>query len=192
MSNLGVFEFLTECGHINRGHFRLTSGRHSDIYCNRDAIFSDPHAYAYIINMTRRMLEVNDAWFAFTAVTAPAVAGISLASPIALQDPLRIYTYTEKKAHLMVYRGAYKKVLRGARVLITEDVITTGGSVQKVINAVNDCGGEVVCISSIWNRTGWTYGDVPVLSLIDKLVDSWFPIDCPLCQAGVPLQDPKG
>lgn len=171
---------------ILTGHFLLRSKRHSNIYGQKDAIYRHPVLYKRTIDNLIHLVEDH----AFNAVTGPAVAGIALAAPIALHYD-KVFTYPEKKDGEMVFRKVYQDALRGKMVLLVEDVITTGGSVMKTIDAVYRAGGGVVLVACIWNRTGWGC-EVPVLSIVDTKAESWEPLQCPMCKEGLELKDPKG
>ena len=183
-------------GVILEGHFKLTSGRHSNLYINKDKAFTHNILYREIVDQMVQILfkkyKPND----YDIITGPAVAGLSLASPIALFTR-KDYVYPEKSNTIitgrkeMIFRRGYDKVLKNKRVIITEDIITTGSSVQQTIDAVNKCDGRVICVLSIWNRSNWGPSICPLYSLIESEVQSWDPEDCPMCKEGIELQDPK-
>lgn len=137
---------------------------------------------------------------AFDIITGPAIAGAILAAPISLlfYDRISIYpeqiifVYPEKIDGKMVFRRSYDKILKNKRVWIVEDIITTGGSVEKTMMAIEKCGGKIAGISAIWNRGTWQENSIPVLSLINEIVPSYWPDECPYCREGrVSLTDPK-
>ena len=147
----------------------------------------------------------NLSYNSYDIITGPAIAGAILAAPIALKLN-KIFVYPEKavesrlaadpnggvvETKVMKFQRGYDKRLKGSRVLIIEDIITTGGSVEKTITAVKKCGGKVVGISVIWNRGRIYFDGLLNLSLINEFVPSYWPDRCPNCQAGEPLQDPK-
>ena len=174
---------------IKTGHFKLTSGKHSNQYINKDAIYSNPMLFN---NVIMKMVRSLDSYFnMFDVITGPAIAGAILAAPISVQIFSKIFVYPEKIDGKMVFRRGYDRILEGKRVWIIEDVITTGGSVEKTIMAIRDCKGRVAGISVIWNRGIW-FNNFMVLSLIKELVPSYWPDECPLCRRKIPLQDPKG
>jgi len=182
-------KLLEKQGIIKTGHFQLTSGKHSNLYIDKDAIYSNPVLFDVII---RKMWgKIDNYENEFDVVTGPATAGAILAAPIALVLD-KIFVYPEKIDNEMVFRRGYDKILKNKRVWLVEDVITTGGSIEKMIIAVKKCGGEVVGISAIWNRESWSPTvNIPFLPLINEFVPSCWPFECPECKAGIPLQDPK-
>ena len=185
---------------IKTGHLKLTSGKHSGQYINKDAIYSNPMLFNRVV---MKMVRCLDSYInTFDVITGPAIAGAILAASISLQLFDKIFVYPEKveddplagnpdKWAKMDFRRGYDKILKDKRVWIVEDIITTGGSVEKTILAVEKCGGEVAGISAIWNRGIWRWRDSP-LSLINEFVPSYWPDECPYCREGrVSLTDPK-
>jgi orotate phosphoribosyltransferase len=171
------------------GRFQLTSGKHSDQYINKDDIYSNPILFSKIVNqMYKDIIPYIDR---FDIITGPAIAGAILAAPISLSLN-KIFIYPEKIDGNMVFRRGYDKLLRNKRVWIIEDIITTGGSIEKTIAAVVKCKGEVVGISAIWDRGSWSVKtNIPFLTLIHEFVSSYWPNECPFCKARKPLQNPK-
>jgi len=200
-----LYEMFVKAGVVLEGHFLLTSGRHSNIYINKDAIYSQPSLFYQVVSLMSNELQPVD----YDVITGPAIAGAVLAAPISLEVG-GVFVYPEKAVvsqtdetvgfalnakglpkGIMVFRRGYDKLIPDKKVVIIEDVITTGGSVQQTIDAVHNLGGEVVEVFAIWNRTGWKPSCCYVTSLVDKAVESWLEAECPLCEAGDPLTDPK-
>lgn len=192
-------ELFEKYGIIKNGHFKLTSGKHSNQYINKDAIYSNPILFNKVV---MKMVRVLDPYInTFDVITGPAIAGAVLAAPISLQLFDKIFVYPEKveddplagnpsKWTKMVFRRGYDKILKNKRVWIIEDIITTGSSVEKTIVAIEKCGGKVIGISAIWNRGLWCK-NTRFLSLINEIVSSYWPDECPNCKAGEPLSNPK-
>ena len=95
----------------------------------------------------------------------------------------------------MKFRRGYDKILKGKKVWIVEDIITTGRSIKRTINAVEKCRGTVVGISAIWNRGIWQPNNLAgcqFFSLINESVPSYWPDECPYCREGrILLTNPK-
>lgn len=175
---------------IKKGHFKLTSGKHSNQYINKDAIYSNPILFNKVIMKMVRCLDpyINT----FDVITGPAIAGAVLAAPISVQLFNKIFVYPEKINEEMIFRRGYDKILKDKRVWLVEDIITTGSSVEKTIRTIKDCGGKVVGISAIWNRGFYGVDGIPLLSLINELILSYWPDECPYCREGkVSLTNPK-
>jgi len=182
-------KLLEESGIIKTGHFKLTSGRHSNQYINKDAIYSNPKLFGIItLKMGDKIYPFKDL---FDVVTGPAIAGAVLAAPISLEFTNKIFVYPEKINDEMVFRRGYGRILKDKKVWIVEDIITTGGSIKKTISAIEKCGGKVVGISAIWDRGKGYIDGYTILSLINEFVPSYAPEECPDCKKGKPLQNPK-
>ena len=190
---------------IKTGHFKLTSGKHSGQYINKDAIYCIPELFSLIVNKIYTNIWNTANYDDYDVITGPALAGAILAAPVALKLG-KIFVYPEKaieskladnpndgviETNIMKFRRGYDKRLKGYRIWLIEDIITTGGSIEKTIEAVELCGGKVVGISVIWNRGKW-HKNIPILSLINDPVRSYQPNECPYCREGrMPLQNPK-
>lgn len=191
---------------VKSGHFLLTSGRHSNEYVNKDAIYCIPELFLFIISKIYTTILNNFHTDDFDVITGPAIAGAILAAPVALKLN-KIFVYPEKAIHsefaedpnngvvdtkIMNFNRGYDKILKGKRIIIVEDIITTGGSIQMTADAIHLCDGKVVGIVAIWNREEWKApNEIKLISLINKTISSYFPNDCPYCQNGIPLQNPK-
>lgn len=184
MNNL--LTLFEKFGVINHGHFLLSSERHSDTYINKDSAYCIPNVFKEIVIN----IFYEQANFRYDVITGPAIAGAVLAAPISTLTG-KIFVYPEKIDGFMKFRRGYDKVINRKRILLVEDIITTGNSVVKTIASIQICGGIPVGVISIWNRTGWKLPGIPVISLINKPVESWDKSECELCKKGVKLQDPK-
>lgn len=190
MSAQNLWDLALRKGIVMTGHFKLSSGRHSNVYFNKDALYCDPMLYAMVIRGMEYLSSVVGKQN-FEVVTAPAVAGIALAAPVALYFG-KVFAYTEKAPFEMTFRKPYQQAIAGKRVLILEDIVTTGASVDRVMRAVKAAGGDVIDVCCIWNRGGAEWGDCPILSLLkEPPANDWTATDCPLCAAGVELTQPK-
>jgi orotate phosphoribosyltransferase len=121
-------------------------------------------------------------------VAAPAVGGIIIGFAVAQALGVR-FIFSERQDGTMVFRRGFD-VPAGARVLVVEDVVTTGGSVAEVVSLVRAAGGDPVAVASIIDRGGPKAFDVELLPLLRVEVESWEPAECSLCAAGVPLYSP--
>jgi len=192
---------LEQHGIVKTGHFRLASGRHSAKYVNKDAIWpKGPCVYRQVVYGLAELAGVGKPIVSrrYDLVTGPAIAGAVLAATVAwLVD--KPFVYPEKIVSTyhdqMEFRRGFPAAIKDKRVLIIEDVITTGASVIKVANAIWACDGAVTGVVCMWNRSStWPAGmpSVEVRSLVHEAIESWEAKECPLCAEGVPLTDPKG
>ncbi|MDZ4654449.1 MAG: orotate phosphoribosyltransferase [Coriobacteriia bacterium] len=179
-----VLQALKEAGAILSGHFQLTSGRHSDTYVQCARVLENPAlttrlAHAIVAKLGKRQ---------FDLVAAPAVGGIIIGFAVAQSLGVK-FIFSERADGAMVFRRAFE-VPTGARVLVVEDVVTTGGSVAEVISLVHDAGAEVVAVTSLIDRGGVKKFDAELVALLKLEVESWEPESCGLCAASVPLYSP--
>jgi len=171
------------------GHFQLTSGLHSDRYFQCAKVLQYPH-YTELLcgeiaqEFRHRGIEV---------VIAPALGGIIVGQEVGRQ--LRSRTlFTERKDGQMQLRRGFQ-IQKGEKVLVCEDVVTTGGSVLEVIEIVRGLGGVVSGVASIVDRSGGKVsfpleGDASFFSLMQMEVVAYPPESCPLCKAGIPVVKP--
>jgi orotate phosphoribosyltransferase len=174
---------LSNRGAILSGHFRLSSGRHSNRFVQKFRILEDPR----LVERVARSLAVAVEPLAPTIVVSAAVGGIVLGYEMARQlDTLAIFV--EKESGVAVLRRGFA-LERGARVLVVEDVVTTGRSVREVIDVVHAVGADVVGVAIIVQRAPVDFG-VPAVALLDLPIASFDPSECPQCAAGEPLTEP--
>lgn len=180
-----VLVALTGADAIRHGHFVLTSGRHSDTYVQCARILEDPA-------LTTRLARSAAAGLADDAgidlVVAPAVGGIIIGFAIAQALGVK-FIFTEREQGRMTLRRSFR-VPEGARVLVVEDVVTTGGSVAEVVEVVRSAGAEVVGAVTIIDRGGDKAFDVPLWPLLRLEVESWEPASCLQCRSGVAVDSP--
>jgi orotate phosphoribosyltransferase len=179
---LSIFE---QTGALLEGHFQLTSGLHSPRYLQCALILQHPpHA-----ELVGRLLAARFGSEQIGAVVAPAIGGIIVAHETARALGVRAL-FTEREGGTMILRRGFR-IEEGERVLVVEDVVTTGGSTRETIDAVTRAGGLVVGAGSIVDRSG---GDVdlgvPRAALITLNVPAYDPAQCPLCEDGTPAIKP--
>ena len=165
------------------GHFRLASGRHSGLYIEKFRIMEDPAATAEMCGMIADHYRGSGA----TLVIGPAMGGVILAYETAKQMGLH-GIFAEKDGHdgLMFDRGF--NVTPGQPVLVVDDVLTTGGSVKKVLAMLESAGARVVGVGFLIDRTnGAVDFGVPFYACHAMQVESYAPDECGLCQQGLPL-----
>ena len=183
MTEHEVYDLLVETGAIMTGHYVLTSSLHSPHYVEKFNVLQHP---AYTARLCRAIAEhFKDAQI--ETVVGPATGGIILAHETALSLGTRAI-FTERVEGKMTFRRGFS-LHEGERVLIVEDVVTTGGSVREVIDVVKQFGGTPVAVAMLVDRSGGkaTFGDVPAFALLHMDVETYEPDNCPLCKEGVPL-----
>lgn len=185
-----------------RPHALLTSGKHSSGFFNSEIVMEDPclldHACSDLINLLELNVSTVD------RVVGPAMGAITFAHEIARQISHQRYrglpnclrAYTEKEVSsdgkLMVFNRT--TIRSGERVLLCEDVFTTGDSVDLTATAVIKAGGIVLpFVVTLVNRSGFAgMRDRKIISLIDRSMPMWPPEECPLCKEGSKAIRPKG
>ena len=170
---------------IRDSHVVYASGRHGRAYVNKDAVYPDTAAISGLCGLMAAAARACEP----EVVCGPALGGIILAQWVGHHLGLPA-VYAEKVDDGMALRRGYDRLVRGRRVLVVEDVVNTGGSVQQAIAAVRVAGGEVVAVAALCNRGGVTAEalGVPVLqALLEVRLDSWPAAECPLCRDGVPV-----
>ena len=186
MTEEEITKILRDTGAILHGHFRLTSGRHSDTFLQCSQVMQYPrHAEALCKEMARAFL--NDG---IELVAGPAMGGIILAYEVARHLGCRA-VFAEKDNGKMVFRRSFV-LSPGERVLLVEDAISTGGSVSQVADTVKSAGALVVGVAALVDRTGGRVNfGVPFRPLLTMDLKSYEPEECPMCRAGEPLVLPK-
>lgn len=183
MTEKEVEDLLIETSAIMEGHFLLTSGLHSPRYVEKFNVLQHPK---YTEKLCRAMAEkFKDA--NIETVVGPVTGGILLAHETGKALGTRAI-FTERENGKMTFRRGFT-LHEGERVLIVEDIVTTGGSIREVIDVVKEHGGIPVAVSMLVDRSGGkaTFGDVPSTALLHMDVQTYKPEECPLCKAGVPM-----
>jgi orotate phosphoribosyltransferase len=178
-----VDALLLSTGAVLKGHFRLTSGRHSPVYIEKFRIMEDPPATTALCSMIAD--HFRDAGVA--TVVGPAVGGIILAFETARHLGVRaIFAEKGPDGRLIFDRGF--AVSPGEPVLVVDDVLTTGGSVKTVLALLEEAGARVVGVAFLIDRTngGVDFG-LPFFACHAMSVESYPPEECALCRQGVPL-----
>jgi orotate phosphoribosyltransferase len=181
-----ALEEFRDAGALLEGHFLLTSGLHSPKYLQCAKVMQDP---ARAERLCRRLARA----FAddrIQCVIGPAIGGIVVAYELARALKART-VFAERENQVMTLRRGFA-IEPGERILLVEDVVTTGGSLREVQNLVTAAGGQVVAVAALVDRTsGRDAGfGLPLTALLKMDVPTYPPEDCPLCQAGVPLVAP--
>jgi orotate phosphoribosyltransferase len=175
-----VQRIFEEVGAVRSGHFELSSGLHSNTYIQCALVLQYPkHAEALGRALAERFSNLQVA-----CVVAPAMGGITIGYEVARALGVRsLWVERDRSGQMALRRGWELKP--GERVLVIEDVWTTGGSTRETIGVVEQEEGLVVAAGALIDRTGgrveW---NVPARALLEMEVPSYEPDDCPLCRAG--------
>lgn len=185
LSKEEIIKIFQDTGAMLTGHFRLTSGRHSDQYFQCALVLQYPQYTAVLCReLANRYAEEKVA-----AVIGPAMGGIVVSYETARVLGVRSL-FTERDNGKMTLRRGFS-IEPGEKVLVVEDVITTGGSVREVIEVVRSLGGYVVGAAVLVDRSNGTADlGVRTEALLTTRVLSYAPEECPLCRQGIPAIKP--
>lgn len=185
----GLFE---AAGALRRGHFLLKSGRHSDRYLEKFAVLQYP---TLAVEIGRR-LAAGLAWHDPTLVVGPTTGGVLLAFDTARQlEPL--LGHGVRGVFAEPVEGGRRALRRGwpvsqdDRIVLVDDILTTGASLAETVDAVRGAGGEPLAAAAIVDRsTGPVDLGVPLVALGRIEIESWPAEGCPRCAVGDPLEKP--
>jgi len=180
-----ILDIFLKTGALLKGHFLLTSGRHSNVYFQCAKVLQFPD----YCEMICRNIADHYKSYGIDTVISPAIGGIIVGQEVARQlDKRSIFAEREEKA-LTLRRGF--SLEKGERVLVCEDVVTTGGSVFEVIEIARNSGAVVEGIGFIVDRSnGKVNFGYPQFSAVKLDAVSFTPDDCPLCKEGIELVKP--
>ena len=185
LSDADVKDLLSQTQAIRTGHFQLTSGRHSDTYVQCARVCEQPQVTNTLAGEAVRRLPNT---LQCDLVISPAVGGLIFGYAIA-QALERRFIFAERQNGVMTLRRAFE-IAPNTKVLVAEDVVTTGGSVSEVIEVVKENEGEVVGVVALIDRGGMRKFSEPFYPLLTLEVPSWDPASCHLCKEGIPLYSP--
>jgi len=181
-----AIEIFRQAGALLNGHFKLTSGKHSNQYMQCAQVLKDPAA-------TEKLAQALAEYFRddqVDLVVGPAMGGIIVAYELARQLGVP-GIFCERENGKMALRRNFE-IEPGQKVLVAEDVVTTGGSVMEVMEVVKQLGGDIVGVGCLVDRSnGKVDFGVKKAAVLTLDIASWEPEECPLCKEGnIPLVKP--
>lgn len=189
MNTEEVLKLYEETHALLKGHFRLSSGRHSDRYLQSALVLQ----YPWLAEKMAQALAQKVKPLGAQLVASPAMGGLFVGQELARALRVRsIFTERNKETDAMELRRGFT-VEKGEKFFAVEDIITTGKSVKESIRVLEDLGALCVGVGCLIDRTGGEAAKlfgVPVLSLASLKVESWEEKDCPLCKQGLPVVKP--
>ena len=185
MNEQDVLKILSRLNAVlTDSHIVYTSGKHGRAYINKDAIYPHTKETSQLCRAIAEQFLDSDV----EVVIAPSIGGVILSQWVAyhlteITGREVLGVYSEKEGDSFVIKRGYDKIVQGKKVLVVEDVLTTGGSVKKVIEATRALEGNVVGLGVLCNRGGITpqYVSNPpkLFSLVNVKFDSWDEAECP-------------
>jgi orotate phosphoribosyltransferase len=181
-----VRQLLEQAGAVRQGHFELSSGRHSGTYVQCALVLQHPD----LAERLGRALAEKFGDLRVECVVSPALGGILVGHEVGRALGVRaVFVERDSSGQMALRRGF---ALRGGeRVLVVEDVWTTGGSTRETIGVVEQAGGRVVAAGALIDRSaGKLEWDVPAKALVEISIPSHEAFECPLCRRGEPITKP--
>ncbi|TMC20358.1 MAG: phosphoribosyltransferase [Chloroflexi bacterium] len=202
MNDLHIMQMFADVGAIvSDSHFVYSSGRHSSVYVNKDALYLHTGLIASLCEHMARPYVGDE----IDVVVGPELGGIVLSQWTAYDLNARrasgetVAVFAEKVDESadkkFFFSRGYDQYIPGKNVLIVEDILTTGGSARQVIDLVRQHGGKVVSLSALCNRGDvqpQDIGGVPINALISLTLQTYTAEECPFCQQQVPINTTLG
>ncbi len=181
---MNVEQLFVENGALLKGHFLLSSGLHSDRYLQCALVLAQPGAAEKLGKELASKVGAKP-----DLVLSPAMGGLMIGHEVARALGVRHY-FTERAEGTMVLRRGFS-LKPGEKVIVVEDVVTTGKSTKEVFEVIKAAGATVAAAASIVDRSeGKSNLGVPYAALWAVSVPAWKPEECPLCKTGVPAVKP--
>lgn len=181
-----VIETMKECDALLEGHFLLSSGKHSDRYCQCAKLLQHPDKAEKVLSIVAEKLKNVE----FDMIVGPAMGGIIVSYELARQTG-KPGIFAERTDGVMSIRRGFS-IEKGQKVIISEDVITTGKSSFEVVEVIKALGGEVVGLACIVDRSNGLSKELPypVYSAITLNIESYDKDKCPMCAKGITYEKP--
>ena len=177
-----LLTLLKETGAIMDGHFLLTSGRHSNVYIEKFRILENPHALDDVCRGMAKVVKNENV----DLVLGAAIGGILISGGVGRHLGVK-HIFCERVNGRMKLRRGFS-IAKGQRIVIVEDIITTGGSVMELIELAGEQGAEIVHVVNLVDRSS---GDidfgVPSTALLTISSESWEPEICALCKQDIEI-----
>jgi len=197
MNDPAIMQMFADVGAIVTGsHFVYTSGRHSSVYVNKDALYVHPRVIAELCQAMAAPYDAEQ----IDVVVGPVMGGIVLSQWVAHHlngrratgETLAVYAEKESDGpdKTFAFRRGYDRYIAGKNILVAEDILTTGGSARQVIELVRRHGGNVIGLSVLCNRGNVQPEDVanvPIHALIEISLETYSEEECPFCRDHVPV-----
>ncbi|HVD91191.1 MAG TPA: orotate phosphoribosyltransferase [Vicinamibacterales bacterium] len=185
LSQSDVLDLFRQSGALLEGHFRLSSGLHSDRYLQSALVLQHPD-YAEQLG---RALAARLEHLQPTAILSPALGGIVIGQEVGRAMKIRAL-FAERQDGVLTLRRGFT-LAPSDRVVVVEDVITTGGSTRETVEVATAAGAQVMGAAAIIDRGGDPGRlEIPLQALVRMAVAAYPPESCPLCAGGIPVTKP--
>ena len=183
MDDKEVLSIFKKAGALLEGHFLLTSGLHSPVYWEKFRVLQFPEYVVQLCGMIAEYYRNKN----IQVVAGPTTGGVIMAFETAKQLSVRS-AFAEKDGTSRVFRRGFS-IEPGERVLVVDDILTTGGSVIEVTNALNKLKAKIIGIGVLVDRSEEKIDlGAPLFSCLRSATKTYKPDECPLCSCGVPLE----
>ena len=182
MQSSELLRLLQETSAMLEGHFLLTSGRHSNVYIEKFRILENPSALDEVCQKMANLVKDQKV----ELVLGAAIGGILISGGVGRHLSVK-HIFSERVNEKMELRRGFS-IIKGQRIVIVEDIITTGGSVVELIELVKEQGAKIVHVLTLVDRSshGVDFG-VLTTTLLKIPSESWEAENCPLCKQGVAI-----
>lgn len=187
-SSQETIELLKEYGAVEVGHFQLASGNHSNFYVKKGKLVQHPFELQAMIE---QRVDAMKALGKIDVVLSPAMGGVPVGQQVGLAVHARtIYAERNPETNELELKRGFE-INRGDRILLVEDVITTGGTLVELFEFIKSQGGEIAGVFVVVNRSGKeTVGDYPVVSCMEVQFPVYAPDEIPEWLAEIPAVRP--
>ncbi|AZR73004.1 orotate phosphoribosyltransferase [Anoxybacter fermentans] len=181
-----LLRILEETGALLKGHFQLSSGRHSEAYVQCAQILQYPWYLDKFCTALANLFNDRE----IDLIIAPAMGGVLISNGVGRALKKRAIFTERENGQMRLRRNFY--IQPGEKVLIVEDVVTTGKSVREVMEVVRNLSGKIVGIGSFIDRSGGKadFDGVKFKALLTLDLKTYMPEECPFCKAGVAVTKP--
>jgi orotate phosphoribosyltransferase len=188
MSDEAILELFKRSEALLHGHFKLTSGKHSEWYFEKIRLIEKPAALEKIVDLLAEKIKADGLDFEY--VVSPAYGAIAIGFLTALKLGKK-FAFTQRVEEKMSFRSGFSGI-DGSRAVIVEDILTTGGSIQEVVACLKERRCAVPGIYVLVDRTGGAVPieGKPVGALLALKIEAFEPAACPFCKNGIPLVKP--
>jgi orotate phosphoribosyltransferase len=185
MDREALLDLFRRCSALLEGHFRLSSGLHSPGYLQCALVLQHPqHAERLGAALAAELKDLRP-----TTVLSPALGGLIIGHEVARALGARAIFAEREDGALRLRRGF--TISDAERVIVVEDVVTTGGSTKETMQVARAAGAQVLAAAAVVNRSGGKASlDVPLHALLDLSLPTYEPDACPLCAQGLPIVKP--